>query len=179
MNEMAIALLLCNLLNGGETEVRHTFPNLDQPRSVRVDCETPTHVIEIGLDGTPSSRDSVHQAVFAAFLTYSENNPKRSMVIMIDRDGVEDRWEYETRIVTMALGIPYGRCKANFLSSWSASAPFRKARGGRDLPPLDVAKRHCDLAGEFGNEALNPFPVLGIDKPNLFSDDPVDVRLSD
>lgn len=157
MGEVVVAALLCSLLNGGVTEQRHHFPNLGETRHVRVDCETPTHVIEVAMDGGSSARDSVHQAKFFEYLT-----GKRPMVIVIDRDGVEDRWEFETRIVAGEFGIAFGRCKAHFLESWSAAAPFRRAHGGSDLPPLDVALRHCDLGGEFGDPAPVPVPTFDL-----------------
>lgn len=162
MGEIVIAALLCNLLNGGVTEQRHYFPNLGETRHVRVDCETPSHVIEVGLDGSSSARDSVHQAKFFEYLT-----GKTPMIILIDRDGKEDRWEFETRIVAGQLGIAFGRCKAGFLESWSAAAPFRRLRGGNDLPPLDVALRHCDLAGEFGEPT--PLPIPGQADGGIFT----------
>ena len=171
MIETAVAMLLCNLLNGGETEVRHKFDNLGGTRAVRVDCETPTHVIEIGLDGKASARDSIHQAVFAQQLT-----GKRPMVILIDRDGVEDRYEQELRIVTSALNIPFGVCKERFIQAWAASAGLRNAAAHKmvhDLPPLDVARRHCDLSHEFGTPDFEAdLSALGSDKPDLFDEPP-------
>ncbi len=174
MKETAIAILLCNLLNGGETEQRVYFPNLGEDRYVKVDCETPTHVIEIGMDGKADARDSVHQAVFSSLFT-----GKTPMVIIIDQDGVEGRYEYEIRRVSEHLGIAFGSCKGRFLQAWSASSPFRNVKGRNDLPSLDVAKRHCDLAGEFGDEVPPVFPVLGVDKQDLFADDPVAASFSE
>ena len=162
MSELSIALLLCNLLSGGDTEIRHEFPNLGKPRAVRVDCETPTHVIEVGLDGTDSARDSVHQAIFSSFLTAPEDPLARKtpLVIMIDRDGEEDRWEYEMRIVTRELGVPYGTCKAAFIEKWNAI-------GGQFPPPADY-RQHCDLAGQFDPSVPPALADLGSDKPPLF-----------
>ena len=99
MGEVELAALLCAFLAGSETETRHYFDDYDQKRYVRIDCETDTHVIEVGLDQKASSRDSVHQALFAAFLT-----GKKPMVVLIDRDGFEGRFEYEMRQVTRAAG---------------------------------------------------------------------------
>jgi len=145
MGETAIAILLCNLLNGGVTEVRHYFPNLGEDRHVRVDCETPTHVIEIGMDNTASNRDSVHQALFSAYLT-----GKKPMVILID--AAEGRYEYEMQVVAGLAKVPFGVCKKHFIESWAASAGFRAfpdAATVGDLPKGGVAARHCDLAGQF------------------------------
>lgn len=147
MNEVGLTALLCNLLAGGETEIRHDFGNLGGTRVLRIDCETPTHVIEVALDNKPSSRDSVHQAVFAAYLT-----DKRPMVIVIDRDGVEDRYQLELRIVTETLGVPFGTCGADFILRWSAASLYRALPNDKDLNDLPIeatAKTHCDLAGEF------------------------------
>ncbi len=153
MNELATTALLCVLLSGGETEMRHYFPNLGETRHVRVDCETPTHVIEVGLDNTASARDSLHQALFAAHLT-----GKTPMVIVIDTDGIEDRYQYETRIVAEQAGVAYGTCSRDFIRRWMATAPFRAAGRDKsvdDLPRDAVAARQCDLGGAFLPPNLN------------------------
>lgn len=152
MNEVAITALLCNLLAGGETELRHGFGSLGGERIVRIDCETPSHVIEVALDGTRSARDSVHQAVFASVLT-----GKRPMVIVIDSDGYEDRYQQELRIVSEALNIAYGVCQADFIQRWAAAALYRALPNDKslnDLPVKAVASARCDLDGEFPP----PFP---------------------
>jgi hypothetical protein len=80
MGEVELAAILCAML-GGEVEKRHHFAVLDRVHYVSVDCETPTHVIEVGLDDRRSSYDSVHQAGFAASLTgktpSSRSRPRR------------------------------------------------------------------------------------------------------
>lgn len=146
MGEVHIAALLCGLLMGGETEVRHKFPNTGKTRAIRVDCETPTHVIEIGLDKKASARDSVHQAMFAAHLT-----GKKPMVIIIDRDGREGRYEYELRVVAGQLGIAFGTCRKGFVQRWAQTSLYRGVDlgQGNDLPVNGAAKGHCDLSGEF------------------------------
>lgn len=183
MNETALALLLCNLLNGGETEVRHEFPNLGADRSVRVDCETPTHIIEVGLDGTSSVRDSVHQAVFYSLVTSPgpDGAPKIPMVVIIDRDGLEDRWEYEMRLVTRNLGIAFARCKAGFIQAWGASAGLRKRPDGRwnDLPANAAARAHCDLGKAFDVPPAVGLSSVGLDKDGLLDEAPVQVDMSD
>jgi hypothetical protein len=142
MTETEIALLLCGWLAGAEVEGRQYFDNQDGRRHVRVDCETPTHVIEVGLDGTASSRDSVHQAVFASVLT-----GKIPMVVLIDRDGVEGRYEQEMRLVTDRLGIPYGVCAEAFVTRWRMTQPFRAAArtGADDLPDGAATAARCDI----------------------------------
>lgn len=153
MVENAFALLLCNLLLGAETEARHEFANIGDERAIRVDCETPTHVIELGLDEKPSNRDSIHQAVFAAHLT-----GKAPMVLLIDTDGEEGRYEYEMRIVATRLGVTYGVCKAGFLQRWAATAGLRGYGAGHpigDLPSDEIAKRHCDIAPALSNPVVN------------------------
>ncbi len=151
LSEVLVAALLCSLLSGGETEVRHAFLNTGRTRAVRVDCETPTHVIEIGLDQKNSSRDSVHQAVFSAHLT-----GKKPMVILIDRDGREGRYEYETRIVAAKLGIPFGTCREGFVQRWAQTALYRgiDLKVDNDLPGNEMARSHCDLSGEFDPPVL-------------------------
>ncbi len=184
MKETAIAALLCSLLNGGETEVRHHFPNLGSDREpyVRIDCETPTHVIEIGLDNKASARDSVHQAVFGAFLTGRtlDGRAKTPMVIIIDRDGVEDRYQYETRIVAQQLGIAYASCNENFVQAWWA----RTAMSGdyslktlNNLPDNPVARQHCDLGPGFHGAPGAGLAGLSLDKDGLLDDVPVEAGL--
>lgn len=143
MGEVELAALLCAFLAGSETETRHYFDDYDQKRYVRIDCETDTHVIEVGLDQKASSRDSVHQALFAAFLT-----GKKPMVVLIDRDGFEGRFEYEMRQVTRAAGVAYARCSEDFIQRWAATAPFRAAGSDKrldDLPREASARSQCDL----------------------------------
>ena len=147
MGELAITALLCGLLSGGETEIRHDFNNNGRPRIVRIDCETPSHVIEVGLDERASARDSVHQAVFAAELT-----GKTPLVILIDTDGVEGRYEQEMRVVTRRLGIAYATCRRAFVERWAATTPFRNVgldKSLDDLPRDAAARRHCDLGPGF------------------------------
>lgn len=144
MKEIEIALLLCQLFSGASVEAAQTFAVQDRARQIRVDCETPTHVIEVGLDDSASSRDSVHQAILAAELT-----GKTPMVVVIDRDGQEGRYEQELRRVTRALGVPYARCRQALLIRWRQTAPWRAAgvdRGQDDLPVQGFARSLCDLS---------------------------------
>lgn len=146
MTETEIALLLCGWLAGAEVEERQYFENQGASRHVRVDCETDSHVIEVGLDGKASARDSVHQAVFAAALT-----GKVPMVVLIDRDGAEGRYEQEMRVVTGALGIAYAVCPEDFIARWRMTAAFRTVAadgdsGANDLPAGLAFGARCDVA---------------------------------
>lgn len=165
MGEVAIAAALCGLLAGSAAEERHYFDVYGEKRYVRVDCETDTHVIEIGLDQKPSARDSVHQALFAAHLAKG----KIPAVILIDRDGFEGRFEYEMRMVTGMLGLAYASCSADWITGW-------QARGGQrvvpeeadDLPAGGWAASRCDLTQIVGPDPVVPgfitpeLPVTGV-----------------
>lgn len=136
--------LLCGLLGGAEPETRHHFDvyGHDRPRGIRVDCETPTHVIEIGLDDSRSARDSLHQAGYAAVLT-----GKVPIVILIDRDGILGRYEQEMRDASRFFGVDYARCAAGFLESWSATAGQSPARRMvfNDLPADPTIASRCPI----------------------------------
>lgn len=147
MNEIYLAYLLCGFLGGADVEARQHFETPEGRHHVRVDCETPTHVIEIALDNTASARDSVHQAVFSSVLT-----DKIPMVIIVDRDGVEDRYEHEVRIVAAELGVSYGVCNKDFIVRWAATAPFRNLGDDKeidDLPQNANYVRYCNLGQNF------------------------------
>lgn len=145
MGETELAMMLCAFMGGAETETHQYFDVNGMRRYVRVDCETGTHVIEIGLDGKPSSRDSLHQALFYAHLT-----GKRPLVVMIDRDGFEGRFEYEMRQTTAMTGVDYVRCAEDVIVRWRMTYPFRDVSGD-DLPGVASVGAGCDLgvlAGE-------------------------------
>lgn len=101
MAELALTAILCTLMLNGTTEVPHAYSVGYDLHRIRVDCETDTQVIEVGLDKR-GSVDSVHQAVFAAVLT-----GKSPMVMMIDTDGREDQYEFQVRTVAKSLGVTY------------------------------------------------------------------------
>ncbi|MGP1356138.1 hypothetical protein [Roseicyclus sp.] len=142
--EATYIALLCSLLGGAEPESRQFFEvyGYERPRYIRVDCETPTHVIEVGMDETASVRDSVHQAALAAHFT-----GKLPLVVLIDTDGAEGRYELEMRLVTGHLGVAYARCPAGFLESWAARAGLRSGRayGEDDLPSDPTIAARCPL----------------------------------
>lgn len=143
MGEVELAALLCAFLSGSEAETRSYFDANGKAHHVRIDCETETHVIEIGLDNKSGARDSVHQALFYEYLT-----EKRPMVVIIDRDGVEDRYQYELRVVADRLGVDFAVCSAAFVQRWALTAPWRAAgrdAGTDDLPVEAAVQAYCDL----------------------------------
>lgn len=151
MGEVYLAALLCAFLAGSEEETRHYFDANGMKRHVRVDCETREHVIEIGLDGKSSARDSLHQALFFAHLT-----GKTPVVILIDRDRHEGRFEYEMRQVTRAAGVAYVRCSKAFVLRWAATAAMREGFGDDgvdDLPAQAGVRARCDLGALSGGTA--------------------------
>lgn len=143
MGEVELAGLLCAFLAGSAAETRQYFDVYGTSRYVRVDCETPTHVIEVGLDGTTSARDSIHQAVFAATLT-----GKVPLVVLIDRDGFEGKMEHEVRMVADRLNVAYGVCTEAFILRWAATSPWRNVGLDKpldDLPTEATVRSRCDL----------------------------------
>lgn len=112
MNELILAAIFCIQMLGGETEVPHAYTVGYDLHRIRVDCETETAVIEVGLDKR-RSLDSIHQALFAATLT-----GKRPEVMIIDTDGREDQFEYQIRTVAAATGVDYRVLDKDFLIRW-------------------------------------------------------------
>ncbi len=145
MGEVELAALLCAFLAGSDGETRQYFDVNGLSRHVRVDCETDSHVIEIGLDGKSSARDSLHQALFYEHLT-----GKIPVVILIDRDGLEGRFEYELRQTAGMVGVTYLRCAEDFIVRWAATGPMRPAwrEARNDVPRTDV----CDLSAVLPHE---------------------------
>ena len=119
MGEVQLAAILCAML-GGEAEVRHTYTIAEGAREIRVDCETGTDVIEVGLDAKRSSFDSVVQAMVAASLT-----GKRPMIVIIDTNGVEEGEEWQVETAARASGIAYRTYTKAELIRWQMTAPFR------------------------------------------------------
>lgn len=141
MREEFVVSLICAMLGGADKQVHHKFDNRGVSRDMYVDCETPSHVIEFGYDKR-TSQDSVHQAVFAAIQT-----GKIPMVVLIDTDGEEGRWEQEMRLVTDRLGIEYHSCHLNFIVRWRGTRFLRPPPEDQanDLPTNAYAKTHCSL----------------------------------
>lgn len=147
MGETALAALLCGFLGGGETEVRHYFSAVGETRHVRIDCETSDHVIEIGLDNKASARDSLHQALFSSYLT-----GKTPMVVIIDTDAREDRYQHELRITAGMANVAFGVCSEGFILRWAATSPYRTIgvdKSLNDLPRGASYTRYCDLTESF------------------------------
>lgn len=118
--ELDLAAILCTLLLRGETEVRHDYTAVDGAHYIRVDCETSSHVVEVGFDGKRSSYDSVHQVIFA-----SELSGKLPMVVIIDTNGLEESVQYQVETVARSLNISYLTVTKDFLLRWQMTAPFR------------------------------------------------------
>ncbi|MEJ6398408.1 hypothetical protein [Yoonia sp. 208BN28-4] len=118
--EIELTAILCSLILGGETEVRHYYPVVDRTHHIRVDCETPTHVVEVGFDAKRSSQDSLHQALFAA-----EQSGKLPMVVIIDTNGIEENVQYQVRTVARSLDVSYLTVTEDFLIRWQMTEPFR------------------------------------------------------
>lgn len=119
MTEADAILALCSML-GGEAEVRHKYTIDEGSYSVRVDCETSTHVIEVGLDKR-SSLDSAQQAEFFAWVS-----GKKPMIILVDLDGVEGPIEYQIERATKRFGIEYKAFSDDFLLRWQMTSYFRE-----------------------------------------------------
>ncbi len=119
MFESYFVSILCSLLLGGESEVRHPYNVGYDLHHIRVDCENPSHVIEVGLDRR-SSLDSVQQALFAAHLT-----GKLPMVVLIDTDGREGPFELRIRKAAKSAGVEYRVYKKDFLIRWQMTSYLR------------------------------------------------------
>jgi hypothetical protein len=126
--EVEIAAILCALVFGGEAGTRHGYDASGQDHYIVVDCETETHVIEVGLDSKRGSFDSVHQALFAAHLT-----GKTPMVAIIDTNGREEAQEYQVKTVARSLGVEYATWTEDALVRMQMTWPFRVKR---DEPQL-------------------------------------------
>ena len=121
MNEADAIAIICPIFNG-EPEVRHHY-NIDEgPHYVQVDCETKTHVIEVGLDKR-SSLDSAQQAQFSGWVS-----GKKPKVIIVDRDGVEGSIEYRIKTATKQFGIEYSTLSDDYLLRWQMTSYFRQRR---------------------------------------------------
>lgn len=119
MNEVFLASILCALILDGEAETHHAYTAVGETRHVEVDCETATHVYEVGLDKR-SSIDSAHQAIFASVLT-----GKSPGIVMIDTNGQEDRFELQVRTTAQALGIAYQVFDKDYLLRWQMTDYLR------------------------------------------------------
>ena len=109
MFEEHFIAMLCGLVLGGEAEVPHGYSVGYDLHRIYVDCETDTHVIEVGRD-TRSSLDSIQQALFASHLT-----GKTPMVILIDTDERDGPFELRVRTVAEMVGVEYRVYDQEFL----------------------------------------------------------------
>lgn len=119
MTEAEAIAIICAIL-GGEAEVRHSYQIDEGSHYVRIDCETETHAIEVGLDKR-SSLDSVQQAEFAAWLA-----GKEPMVVLVDRDGQEGPVEYRVETAARRLGVKYMTFSDDYLLRWKMTEYFRQ-----------------------------------------------------
>ncbi len=119
--ETELAAILCGLIMQGEAEVRHDYTAAGRTHFIRIDCETDTHVIEVGLDNRRSAFDSLHQALFAAELT-----GKLPMIVIVDTNGFEESHEYQVETVAKRAGVSYLTTDKDFLIRWQMTVPFRQ-----------------------------------------------------
>lgn len=122
MNELFFSTVLCAAMFGGAEEVRTDITLVDDRSHVRADCVTDTHYIEIGFDKR-SARDSVHQAIFGADLRGLE-----PMVVIIDRDGIEDTVQYEIERVAHLTGTEFRVVHVNTAMRIAMTRYFRDQR---------------------------------------------------
>lgn len=141
--------MLCGTLYGGEPEVVAYFDhgversveqggyhngdhggehssNHNRTRSyVRVDCVTPTLVIEFGRDTSSGLRDSLTQAVFNADILGRE-----AMVLIIDSDGHIGSQEFQVLRAGELLGVRVERISAEI----ALHNQYQRLRGGPAAP---------------------------------------------
>ena len=95
-------------------ETQHNYTTAQGERSfIRVDLETPYHVVEGGLDKR-SSLDSIQQALFAAHLT-----GKKPIVVIFDTDETEGRFEFRIRIAAEKAGVRFYRLSLRDIKTFS------------------------------------------------------------
>ena len=119
MFELVYSAILCGMLFGGETEVSHAYAVGYDLYRIRTDCETADEVFEVGLDKR-SSLDSVQQALFAAELT-----GKTPVVVLVDTDGREGRFELRIRRAAARAGVEYRVYSKSFLIRWRMTSYLR------------------------------------------------------
>lgn len=119
MTEAHAIAILCAML-GGEPERRVDYTLDAVSTYIMVDCVTESHAIEIGLDSSRSSYDSLHQATFNALQLNLE-----PMIILIDTDNYESQYEYQVETVARAHGVDYEVWDEHRLIRWEMTEPFR------------------------------------------------------
>ena len=119
MNELALAAIYCVLMLGGATEQRHDYGVGDDTRFIRIDCETPTEVIEVGWDNR-GALDSIQQVLFASELT-----GKAPRILLIDTDGRIGPYETRIRTVARRTGVAFETVEMNRLIRWQMTSWLR------------------------------------------------------
>ncbi len=123
MGEIVLAAIYCTLIAlGGQPEATHHYSAGGNPHKIRVDCETPSEVIEVGLDKR-SSLDSIQQALFAAHLT-----GKRPVVLIINSDGCTREYETRIRAAARMAGVRYISIHRDSLIRWRMTHWLRNRR---------------------------------------------------
>lgn len=123
MGEVFYSTALCLAMFGGAPEVSTRIDLLDDSARVRADCVTDTRYIEMGFDNTASARDSLHQAIFGADL-----RGLQPMVVILDRDGVEDTHQYEIERVAHLTGTDMRVVPVDLALRLAMTAHFRDRR---------------------------------------------------
>jgi hypothetical protein len=123
MGELFYSAVLCAAMFGGVAEVRTDVELSEDASHIFADCMTDTHYIEVGLDNSPSSRDSVTQAASGAYL-----NGLKPMVVIIDRDGVEDTHQWEVELTATRADVDLLVVHANLAMRLAMTRYFRDRR---------------------------------------------------
>jgi hypothetical protein len=134
-SETFYAAAICAALFEGEAESRTTIALNEDRGYIVADCVTETHYIEVGFDNTRSARDSVVQAVSGAAL-----RDLRPMVVVIDRDGVEDTHQWELEVTAARADVDFVVVHVNRALRLAMTRPFRdRRRATLALTPIELA----------------------------------------
>jgi hypothetical protein len=123
MGELFYSAVLCAAMFGGVAEVRTDVELSEDASHIFADCMTDTHYIEVGLDNSRSSRDSVTQAASGAYL-----NGLKPMVGIIDRDGIEDTHQWEVELTATRADVDFLVVHANLAMRLAMTRYFRDRR---------------------------------------------------
>lgn len=134
-SEPFYAAAICTALFEGEGEVRTNVTLNDDRGHIVADCLTDTHYIEVGFDNTRSARDSIVQAVSGALL-----RDLRPMVVVIDRDGVEDTHQWELEVTAARADVDFVVIHVNRALRLAMTRHFRTMRQQTlALTPIQLA----------------------------------------
>lgn len=134
-SEPFYAAAICAALFGGEAEVRTTISLNDDRGHIVADCVTDTHYIEVGFDNARTARDSIVQAVSGAAL-----RDLRPMIVVIDRDGVEDTHQWELEVTAARSDVDFVVVHANRALRLAMTRHFRdRRRETLSLTPIELA----------------------------------------